>query len=71
MPVPTFEGIVENGRIRLRDNISLPESTKVYVIIPGLAAEPKAHIYTPRLAHPEQAGDFTKQVIEVPADAGL
>ncbi len=30
-----------------------------------------AHIRTPRLAHPQQAGDFRKQVVELPADAQL
>ena len=34
MTLSTFEGIVENGQIRLRDNVTLPENTKVYVIIP-------------------------------------
>ena len=67
MAIPTFEGIVENGQIRLRDNVTLPENTKVYVVVADL----EAHVHSPRLVHPEQAGDFAKQVIEVPADAGL
>jgi len=72
MPISTFEGIVENGQIRLRDNVTLPEKTRVYVVIPDLdAAPPKARVYSPRLVHPEQAEDFAKQVIEVSADAGL
>jgi hypothetical protein len=40
--ISTFEGIVENGKIRLRDNVMLPENTKVYVVIPGLETAPKA-----------------------------
>ena len=71
MTISTFEGIVENGQIRLRDNVMLPENTKVYVVIPGLEALPQAQVYSPRLVHPEQASDFAKQVIEVSADAGL
>ncbi|MEE8586468.1 MAG: hypothetical protein V3T83_16615 [Acidobacteriota bacterium] len=71
MAVSTLEGIVENGRIRLRDDVRLPENTKVYVVIPGLGAGPKANIRSPRLVHPEQADDFAKQVIEVSADEGL
>jgi hypothetical protein len=72
MPISTFEGIVENGQIRLRDDVTLPEKARVYVVIPGLeAALPKAHVYSPRLVHPEQANDFAKQVIEESADAGL
>ena len=71
MTIPTFEGIVEKGQIRLRDNVVLPENTRVYVVIPDLESAPTAHVYSPRLVHPEQAGDFVKQVIEVSSDAGL
>ncbi len=72
MPISTFEGIVENGQIRLRDEVTLPENTRVYVVIPDFEAAPlKARVYTPRLVHPEQANDFAKQVIEESADAGL
>jgi len=69
--ISTFEGLVEDGKIRLRDKVTLPEHTKVYIVVPGLEAAPKAHVYTPRLVHPEQADDFTKQVIPVSTDAGL
>ena len=51
--------------------VALPENTKVYVVIPDVETAPPAHIYSPRLAHPEQAPDFVKQVIEVTADAEL
>ena len=71
MAILTVEGIVENGQIRLCDRVVLPEHTKVYVVIPDAEAAPTARAYSPRLVHPEQAADFTKQVIEVAADAGL
>jgi hypothetical protein len=71
MPILTLEGIVENGQIRLRDQVTLPEHTKVYVVIPEVETVPQAHVYSPRLVHPEQAADFTKQVLEVSADAEL
>jgi hypothetical protein len=71
MAILTVEGIVENGQIRLRDNVTLPEHTKVYVVIPDVEAAPQAHVYSPHLVHPEQATDFAKQVIEVSADAEL
>ena len=58
MAILTVEGIVENGQIRLRDNVTLPEYTKVYVVIPDVATAPQAHVYNPRLVHPEQAADF-------------
>jgi hypothetical protein len=69
--ISALEGIVKNGQIRLRDDVTLPENTKVYVIVPGLETGPKAYMYSPRLVNPGQAGDFAKQVIEVSADAGL
>jgi hypothetical protein len=69
MTNPTIEGIVENGQIRLLENIRLPENTRVYVVIAESKASAPVHVYSPRLAHPEQAGDFVKQVTEVPTDA--
>ena len=72
MAISSFEGIVENGRVRLRDNVTLPERTRAYVVIPELeATPPKARVCSPRLMHPEQVVDFAKQVIEVSADAGV
>ena len=71
MAISTFAGIVENGQIRLRDNVTLPERTRVYVVIPDLEVVPKAYVQTPRLVYPEQASLFAKQVIEGVADAGL
>ena len=71
MQVTTFEGIVENGKIRLITNINLPEKTKVYVIIPGFEAKKAAHVYSPRLVHPEQAADFKKEIIEEQPNAGV
>lgn len=71
MTIPAYEGIVENGRIRLRDNVTLPENTRVYVVIPGIEATTTKYIYTPRLVHPEQSGDFAKEVLKAADDAGL
>ncbi len=71
MAILTIEGIVENGPIRLRENVTLPEHTKVYVVIPDVETAPQAHVYSPRLVHPEQAADFAKQIIEVSANAEL
>lgn len=53
MAVLTFEGIVENGQSRLPDHVTLPEPTKVYVVIPDVEIAAQAHVYSPRLAHPE------------------
>ena len=63
MSVATFEGIIENGKIKLPDSIRVPERTKVYVIIPGVSQPGPMRIMSPRLAHPEQAKDFELTVI--------
>jgi hypothetical protein len=36
MAVTTYQGTVENGQVRLADNIHLPEKTKVYVVVPDV-----------------------------------
>ena len=69
MKITTFQGIVENGQIQLPHNLRLPEKTKVYVVIPDI--EIPYYIGSPRLAHPEQAADFNKEVIEEPPDASV
>jgi len=71
MGVTTFEGIVENGQIRLPAAVRLPERAKVYVVIPDVEVETVAYLGSPRLVHPEQAADFKKEVIEEPSDASL
>ena len=59
MVVVTYEGIVENGRVRLLDGVLLPENAKVYVVIPEMKMEPQTvHIRSPRLADPSQAEQF-------------
>ena len=66
-----IEGVVENGRIRLDEGVSLPENTRVYVVV---ADQPKGrtlHIRSPRLVHPEQADSLRKKVVELPPDAKI
>ena len=41
------------------------------MIIPGVEEQPPLYIGSPRLAHPEQAADFEKEVIEESPDGGL
>jgi|ERR1043165_16390 hypothetical protein len=68
MKVTTLSGIVENGQIRLIDNVRLPEKATVYVVIPGVEVPAVVSIHSPRLVHPEQAADFKKEVVEeIPA----
>jgi hypothetical protein len=69
--VTTFQGIVENGQIRLGPDVRLPEKAKVYVVVPDVQIPQGSYIGSPRLVHPEQAADFTKEVIEEGEDAGV
>jgi hypothetical protein len=62
MGVVTFEGIIEQGQIRLTTNVRLPENTKVYIIVPDLQVTEVAHLFSPRLSHPEQAIDFKMEI---------
>jgi ABC-type molybdate transport system substrate-binding protein len=72
MKVVTYEGVVENGRIHLPAGAFLPEKAKVYVVVPDAGTEPAvAYIASPRLANPEQAGDFIKEVLPERTDASL
>jgi len=71
MGVRTFEGIVEQGQIRLPATVRLPEKAKVYVVVPDVEVRTIAYIGSPRLVHPEQAADFKKEVIEELPDAGI
>ena len=68
MKVATFEGIVENGQVKLPDDVHLPDRTKVYVVIPSVDQSNGMRLMSPRLAHPEQAKDF--QITLIP-DAKL
>jgi hypothetical protein len=63
MSVLTLEGLVENGQIRLLDEATLPEKTRVYVVVPD-APDRAPRIWSPRLADPAQATVFTMQVTE-------
>ena len=65
MGAQTFEGVVEHGRIRLNSEVHIPEGAKVYVLVPGMEAEPgPVHLRSPRLARPEQAVDFEMEVVQ-------
>jgi hypothetical protein len=64
MQVTAFEGVVEDGQIRLKTQVRLPEKTKVYVVVPDYEAKHVVHVFSPRLLHPEQAADFTKVVVK-------
>jgi hypothetical protein len=68
MKVITYEGVVENGCVHIPAGVSLPEKAKVYVVVPGVyesGVRRAVHVPGPRLAHPEQASDFVKEVLEI------
>jgi hypothetical protein len=71
MGVVTLEGIIEGGQVRITSDVRLPDKIKVYVVIPGIQIERVAHVFTPRLAHPEQAVDFELEIVEEPSHACL
>lgn len=71
MPIVTLEGIVKHGQITLNTPLSLPENTKVYVVIPDLRMEQSTRLASPRLRHLAQAADFQMEVVEGPDDAGV
>lgn len=63
MSVATFEAVVENGKIKVPEDLHLPEQTKVYVVVPGAGQPGPIRLMSPRLADPEQAQDFKKTII--------
>lgn len=71
MGVLTIEGVVEHGRIKLKDDVHLPENTRVYVLVPEVQDQRSGHVPSPRLARAEQARDFQLEVVEDSSDAGL
>ncbi len=71
MSVATFEGVIEQGQIRLKTSVRLPDNIKVYVVIPDFQVEQVAHVFTPRLVHPEQAAEFKMEIVEVASDADV
>jgi hypothetical protein len=71
MRVATYEGTVENGQIKLSEDVRLPEHAKIYVVVTGMEETTRFHFRSPRLARPEDAAYFVKEVTEEPEDAGL
>lgn len=67
MQVTTIEGIVKNGQIHLSEVVNLPESTKVYVIVPDFQRQ-RARIMSPRLVDKARMKDFEREMIEIEDD---
>ena len=62
MSVTTFEGVVENGQVRLPAGVVLPEQQTVFVVVPE-AIHPTTHkLPGVRLANPDDAVKFEMKV---------
>ena len=55
MPVTTFEGVIENGQIRLPAGVVLPERQTVFVVVPDAIQMTISKLPGVRLANPEAA----------------
>ena len=71
MSIITLEGVIDNGQVRLKDNVHLPDNTKVYVVVPDIQVEEVARVYSPHLAHPKDAADFKLEVTQDSSNANL
>ncbi len=67
MSVTTVEGIVKNGKIQLTEKVRLPESAKVFVVVPSLEKK-SARIVSPRLVDSSKMKDFQREIIEIEDD---
>jgi hypothetical protein len=67
--VKTYQGVVDNGIIRLDPEIRLPENLQVFVVVPETVDERPLQIRSPRLVHRNQLPDFAKEVREAEGDA--
>lgn len=67
----TYEGIIENGHVRLPSNVGIPEKTRVYVLVPDTENLSAPYVASPHLANPEQVIDFEKRIIEDTTDANV
>ncbi len=71
MSIATYEGVVEQGQIKLKNGLKLREKTTVYVVVPEPQTITLPTIHTPRLANPQQADEFKMEIAEVASDAQL
>jgi hypothetical protein len=68
MSVETYEGILEKGKIRLKEGAKLPDHAKVYLIVTDITFDVKIsrkkiiQVLTPHLAHREDAARFKMKV---------
>jgi len=63
MSATTFEGVVENGQVRLPAGVVLPERRTVLVVVPDIGPAPAGRRPGIRLADPNDAPKFEMKVI--------
>jgi predicted DNA-binding antitoxin AbrB/MazE fold protein len=73
--ITDVDAVYDQGVFRPLEPLVLPDGARVHLQIEqekhdGVVAPSGARVYSPRLAHPEQAADFEMEVPEMP-DAGL
>ena len=54
----TYEGVVQNGLIRLNADVRLPENARVFVVVPDDAEKRPSQIRSPRLVERDRIADF-------------
>ena len=57
MSIATFQGVVENGQVRLANDVRLPERATVYVVVPAAETEPSRPKF-----------DLSDMIARMPAD---
>ena len=62
MSITTFEGIVENGQVRLPAGVVLPDHQTVLVVVPDAAQTAAPKLPGVRLADKEDAAKFEMKV---------
>lgn len=67
----TFEGITDQGHIRLLADVELPDQTRLYVTVATTVLHQQVHLRSPRLVHAKQVADFQLDVSEDEADANV
>ena len=62
MSVTTFEGVIENGQIRLPAGVVLLERQTVFVVVPNVVPPTIGKLPGVHLANPEDATKFEMKV---------
>ncbi len=62
MSVTTFEGIVENGQVRISAGVVLPEQQTVYVVVPNAVPSTARKLPGVCLANPDDAAKLEMKV---------